>query len=123
MGTLAQIDKVTLLVKRNLGFIREVINQANLKGLRQLLAALARLFTRLRPTHHRQICLYDLTHPGFNRRKVILRKLLWKLEVVEKAIVDDRTDTHLGLWHPLTYCLGEDVRRGVAHAGNEIGWR
>ena len=70
--SLAQVDEVALLIKGNLCFVRKVIDQADLEGLRKLLATLAGFLTWLRPAHHRQVSLDNLTHPGFDRRKVIL---------------------------------------------------
>ena len=110
----AQVVPVAVVIDRDIFSRRNALDQLGLVGLADVLEMLDRLVARPHFARGRQAGLHDLMHLGFDLRQVFGRKRLLAREVVIEAVVDRRTDGHLGARIEILHRHGQDMRGVVA---------
>ena len=116
-----QIKPVALPVQADVLARRDAADDLGLVVLAQGRESGDRLLARNHPPGHRQVGADELVHLRLEEREILGGERPAVGEVVEEAIVDDRTDGHLGVGVDRLHGLRQEVRRRVADDLQRIG--
>ena len=98
MWTCAEINKIPLLIERQMCILRQILNKLHLIGLVLLPHERQSFLAGQLKSLQRQALLDDLLHFLFNGVQFFLRKGLFSVEIVVEPIVNSRTDGQFRLW-------------------------
>ena len=111
----AHVDIFFVVVEAHGLFVRHILNQTQLVLLTTGLEHLDDLITRGHLFNHVVIGVDQLGHTLFDGGHVFRRKGALKGDVVIEAVIDNRTNNHLGARIQLLDCMTHQVSTGVTN--------
>ena len=113
MGTGAQVGELALLIERNVGILRQIVDQLHLVGLALLLHELQRPRRGAAQTLQLQLFLADLPHFGLDFLQVLGGEGLLGVQIIIETVVDGGADSQLRLGPQALDGLGHHMGAGV----------